>query len=267
MDSVSIILLFFVGLLAGFLNVMAGGGSALALPALIFLGLDGPLANGTNRVAIVFQNLSALRGFWQGDGAGYRQDFRDGFILALWTLPGALLGALMAVRIDDGRFRFILAIVMAGVVLTMFLPRPRGGERERAEEGQAVVGPRRYFLYICLLGVGFYGGFIQVGVGFLIMAALFHVGGLELTRVNMYKVLIIAVYTIPALTIFIINGKVVWAPALVLATGNSLGGYLASRLALKKGAGIIKPVMGLALLIMAGRLLWPYLSEVLSNVF
>ena len=97
MDFWKVLLLFGVGTMAGFINVMAGGGSSLTLPALIFLGLDGAMANGTNRVAIMLQNFFAVLSFRKRKFHQYHRSFQ----LTLMTLPGAIIGALLAVNITD----------------------------------------------------------------------------------------------------------------------------------------------------------------------
>ena len=152
------LILFGVGLLAGTINVMAGGGSALTLPTLIFLGLDAATANGTNRVSIVLQNIFATLSFRQEKVSRFRQSLT----FALWAMPGAVAGALVAVQISDAWFQRILGIVMVGVVLSMMIPR-RGIVEATPE------GIRSWWIYPALFGIGFYGGFIQMGVGFLFM--------------------------------------------------------------------------------------------------
>ncbi len=114
----SILILFGTGLIAGFMNVTAGGGSTLTLPALIFLGLDSATANGTNRIAILLQNVSAVYSFKQEN---YKQ-FDISLKLSLLTLPGSILGALLAIKISDELFQKILAVVMIGIIISMVIP-------------------------------------------------------------------------------------------------------------------------------------------------
>ena len=109
------IILFIVGSVAGFINVNAGGGSSLTLPALIFMGLDGAVANGTNRIGILIQTVSAVSSFRREKV----HQFKKSFLLALCTLPGAMAGAILSVRVTDEWFRRILAIVMIGIVLSI----------------------------------------------------------------------------------------------------------------------------------------------------
>ncbi|HIE02419.1 MAG TPA: sulfite exporter TauE/SafE family protein [Thiotrichaceae bacterium] len=246
MEYLSSLMLFAIGTVAGMLNVMAGGGSALTLPALIFLGLDSTLANGTNRVAILVQNIFAILSFRQQK----LHEFESSFKLALWTLPGGIIGAIVAIKIDEQWFERILAIVLIGVVLSMiFAPEKR--IIPLLEEGKT----RKWLVYPAMLGIGFYGGFIQVGVGFLLMAALFHLVRCHLVVVNMHKVFIVFIYTIPALGIFIWSGHVDWVLGLSLAAGNAFGGWWAAQLSVKKGEKMIRFVLLLAILIIALKLL------------
>jgi len=243
MEWYELLLLFAIGAMAGFINVMAGGGSTLTLPILIFLGLDGATANGTNRVAILIQNIFAVWGFHQKNYSRFKLSLK----YALFTLPGAIIGAVVAVQIGDVLFKRLLSLVIVLVVISMLLPRPR----ENAEGD----GPAQGWLYLALFGIGFYGGFIQAGVGFLLMAALFHLARINLVQVNMHKVFIVLIYMIPALAIFAYNGHVDWLVGLVLAAGNASGGWLSARISVKRGEGLVRAVLMLALLLMAFKLL------------
>ena len=181
-ELVKLLLLFAVGAIAGFINVMAGGGSTLTLPLLIFLGLESSLANGTNRVAIFIQNMSAILSFRREKFSRFRLSIK----LAAFTLPGAIIGALFAVKISNELFQKILAIVMIGIIFTLTLPQSK---KVFNNEGEAY---KPWFVYPALFGIGFYGGFIQAGVGFIIMATLHHLMKLNLLRTNMHKVFIIS---------------------------------------------------------------------------
>lgn len=243
-DPVALIILFGVGLIAGFINVTAGGGSTLTLPVLIFLGLDSSIANGTNRIAILLQNISAIYSFKQEK----YQQFKISIKFALLTLPGAVLGALLAVNLDDVLFQKILGIIMIGIIISMLFSRKKV-EEEPADKKISLP------VYIAMFGIGFYGGFIQVGVGFLLMASLRYLMKLNLVLVNMHKVFIVLVYTIPALIIFIATNNVNWIFGLSLAAGNVLGGWWGAKVSVKKGEGFIKIVLAVAVLIMAIKLI------------
>jgi hypothetical protein len=242
-DLLSIAVLTFVGLIAGFINVTAGGGSTLSLPALIFLGLDTSVANGTNRIAILLQNISAVQSFKQENYF----DLKTSLKLSFFTLPGSVAGALLAVRLDDELFKIILGIIMIGIVISMILPKKKSNNQDEPNKPNTGI-------YLSMIGIGFYGGFIQVGVGFLLMASLQFLMKLDLVRVNMYKVFIVLIYTIPALLIFALTDNVNWLLGIFLAIGNILGGWWGAKMQIKKGEGLIKFVLVIAVFIMALKL-------------
>lgn len=244
-EIIKLLLLFSLGSVAGFINVMAGGGSTLTLPVLIFLGLESSLANGTNRVAILFQNLSAVISFKREK---YEQ-FRLSLKLAVVTLPGAILGALISVKISDELFEKILAIVMMGIIITLVIPN----SKKNLIKENATYNP--WYVYPALFGIGFYGGFIQAGVGFIIMATLHYLMRLNLVHTNMHKVFIIFLYTIPAIIIFAVTKNINWIYGLTLAGGMAFGGWWAVKLAVKKGDKIVRIILLIAILIMALKLL------------
>lgn len=242
-EYLDLLILFGVGAVAGVINVMAGGGSSLTLPALIFLGLDSATANGTNRVGILIQSLLATLSFRKEKIKGLNLGLR----LAALTIPGAILGALIAVRISDKWFEIILGIVMIGVIVSMLVPQSKN--LVTSEEGQ-----KTWLVYPAMFAIGFYGGFLQVGVGFLIMAALYHLMRMNLVFVNMHKVFITLIFTIPALIIFIWTDNVDWILGLALAAGNGVGGWWSARISVRGGEKIIRYVMVLAIFIIALKL-------------
>ena len=241
-------LLTAVGVIAGFLNVMAAGGSLLTVPVLVFMGLPGPVANGTNRVAILAQNLTAISTFFR---RGF-SDFRLSLSLAACAVPGAVLGALLGTRLDGEWFNRILALVMIAVMLIMYFDK---GSAERPENYQ----PTRQQLirgHLMMVGAGFWGGFIQIGVGFIIMPILNRAMGLDLVRTNMHKVFIIAIYTTVALSVFASQVEIIWIVGLALALGNSIGGYLGAHFTISKGDKLIRLVLNLVLIAFIIKLLF-----------
>lgn len=240
------LVVFAVGLVAGFLNVMAGGGSLITLPVLLFLGLPVAVANGTNRIAILVQNVAAVTSFRR---QGYAE-FRIGLPFALTTVPGAVAGALVAIRVAEGTFRVILAGVMVLAVVGLLFPARRSG-------GVAGPTPRaRAVAFLSFFAIGFYGGFIQAGVGFLLMLVLHQLLRIDLVRVNMHKVFVVLVFSLPALAVFVVTGNVDWRTGAVLATGNAMGAVVATRVSVKGGERPIRIVVAVALLLMAVRLVW-----------
>lgn len=243
-DLLGIAILFGIGAIAAFINVNAGGGSSLTLPALIFLGLDPTVANGTNRVAILFQNVSAVYSFKQEK----YYDLKNSLILSALTLPGAIAGAVLAVKIDDALFQKILAVVMIFIIITMLIPK----KKIEDTKSDFVID---WKIILAMLAVGFYGAFIQVGVGFLLMAAFQYLMKLDLIRVNMHKVFVVFVFTIPALIVFMLTDKINWYYGLTLAAGNVFGAWWGAKLSVKKGEKLIKFVLIIAIFIMSLKLL------------
>ncbi|MGB2763295.1 MAG: sulfite exporter TauE/SafE family protein [Candidatus Aminicenantaceae bacterium] len=247
MDEIlKLFLLFGVGSIAGFINVMAGGGSTITLPTLIFLGLDGALANGTNRVGIFVQTLTAVISFRQEKYHKIKLSLK----LAAFTLPGAIIGAIIAVNISNELFQKILGYVLIGIIFSMLLRKINKNKTEEDKQNQ-----NSWLIYPAMFVMGFYGGFMQVGIGFMFMASLYHLLKLKLLHVNMHKVLIICIYTLPALLIFILTGNVNWKLGLVLAAGMASGAWWSAKLSIKKGEKIIRIILIAAILLMSLKLL------------
>jgi len=241
--SLNFLLLFAIGTIAGFMNVLAGGGSILTVPALIFIGLDGVTANGTNRIAVMTQSAASLLAYHRDKVRLYHESAR----YTLFTLPGAILGALFAVQVSDALFKKILAVLTIAVVLTLFIPITR-------RQNYLTSKSPAWLVYLVLTAVGFYGGFLQIGVGFMIMACLYHLEKLELVTVNIHKVFLIFFYTLPALLVFALAGHIRWLPGLVLAAGNAFGAWWGAKANLAGGEKLVRIVVAAAALIMALKL-------------
>ena len=243
-ELLSILILFFVGAIAGIINVMAGGGSSLTLPALIFLGLDPSVANGTNRVAILMQNISALTSFKKDKVTELNTSLK----YALFTIPGVIVGGFTAVRISDALFQKILGVILIFLIFTFFFKPSSFGKGNNNKY-------KNWILYPALVLIGFYGGFIQVGTGFLVMAAFYHLSNMTLLKVNVHKVVIILFYTVIALLIFGFSGNIDWVLGLCLGVGNAAGGFAGAKLSVKGGEKYIRYALVVAVLIIALKLL------------
>ncbi len=223
------------------MNVTAGGGSTLGLPTLIFLGLDPSVANGTNRISIIIQNIGAISSFRRRGVESMKESLR----LSLWAIPGAIIGTLFAVQISDEWFQIAIGIVNLATIVTIFLPQSQLSPEEAASPA------RKLLVKISLFFVGIYGGFIQLSVGFLLMAVLYRLSHMNLVRVNLHKVTIALVYNIPALLIFALSDNIRLIPGLVLGLGSATGGWWSAKFQVKKGEGFIKAVLAAALLVVA----------------
>ena len=245
-ELLKLLLLFFVGSVAGFINVMAGGGSTITLPTLIFLGLSSSIANGTNRIALLIQNISGIISFKQEKYHKFTMSLK----LASFTLPGAIAGSIIAIHISDTLFQKILAYVLIGIIVSLLVPKPNQKKIEGKTQYQ-----RSWLIYPAMVLIGFYGGFIQAGVGFLLMASLYHLMKLDLVHVNMHKIFIVFIYTIPALLIFFLTHNVDLKFGLTLAAGNAFGAWWSAKYSVKKGEGLIRIILMVAIFIMSMKLL------------
>ncbi|MCF6189310.1 MAG: sulfite exporter TauE/SafE family protein [Cocleimonas sp.] len=243
-DPVTFIILAVVGAVAGFLNVLAGGGSALTIPLMIFLGYDATVANGSNRIAIQVEALSAVAAFKKQK----HSDFPMSLKLSLMTLPGGILGAFYAVKIDDALFTKILAVVMVLIIITLMFPKAELVEHAKNHKW------KNWLSWPVMFAVGFYGGFIQAGVGFVIMSVLLHLYNMDLVKINMHKVFIVMVFTVPAVIMFIWTDNVDWFAAVALSVGMVFGTWVAVKMAIEKGEKLVRIVLGVSLLIIAGKL-------------
>ncbi|MEN8114071.1 MAG: sulfite exporter TauE/SafE family protein [Actinomycetota bacterium] len=230
------------GAAAGFINALAGGGSAITIPILTeMVGIN--TANGTNRIAILLANLTAIAGYEKGKAVPWR---RLG-VLIIPTIAGAAIGAwLSTVTPPD-----VLRKVFAGVLLLVaasVLFRP---SRWLEERDAALHEPWRSLIFF---GIGFYGGFVQAGVGFLLLAGLVLGAGMNLVNGNAAKVVLIAVYSPIAIVLFASASQIDLAVGGVLAVGQMSGAWIGSRLAVLKGAAWIRWVLVVAAVIAAGRL-------------
>ncbi len=243
---VDLILLIIVGFVAGVINTLAGGGSLLTLPVLIFMGLPPNIANGTNRIGIVIQMMAGTAGF-KSKGI---TTFPFSIYMGISALIGSLIGAQIAIDIKGETFNKILSFVMMVVVLLIiFKPKLKAKELlERTTGKHLWIGCVAFFFF------GIYGGFINAGLGFILILFLHFFNHLSLVKSNATKAVIITIYMSGALFVFILNDAVNWKMGLTMAIGTSLGGWFASRFSVKKGDGFIKIFLIVMVSIMAVKL-------------
>jgi uncharacterized membrane protein YfcA len=239
-------LLFGVGALVSFINSISGGGSALSLPVMIFLGLPSAVANGTNRLGVLSGSFSSLAAFKSRGHFHPRLAWQVGWPAAL----GALAGSLVAVRMPDRIFNPVLAAV---IVLVVFMTA-------RGRKSEAVSGePRMRGDGLALLiyaAIGFYGGFIQAGSGLIMIYAFGRMGNLDIFQINSLKVFNTLIFIPVSLATFALAGKVHWGYAAVLSVGNVVGGYAGSHFQLRKSEAWINRFVLATGLAMAAKLLW-----------
>ncbi len=235
------------GLAAGIVNTLAGGGSLLTVPLLVMIGLPGTVANGTNRIGVLFQNGVAA---WRFRSEGV-SGFRGAAVVLVPVGLGALIGALAVSRIADATFERLFGLAMlAMLVPTLSPPRTDSAGKVRKP-------PSKVTNWLVFFAIGLYGGAFQAGVGVLLVLALSY-AGTDLVASNSIKVVITFAFTAVAVPVFVAAGQVAWEPALVLAAGFAAGGALGVRLAIRGGERLIRPVLGASVVAMAGRMLGLY---------
>lgn len=245
------------GFAAGFINTLAGSGSLVTLPLLIFLGLPANVANGTNRVGVVLQNLVGLDSFRQHN----LLNLRHGLLLSAPAIAGSVIGAQIAVNLNEQVMRRTIGALMVAMLIVIFI-RP-----QRWLEGKpdAVRNGINWKEGLIFFAIGIYGGFIQAGVGIFLLAGLVLASNYDLVRANAIKLLIVLCFTIFALVVFMLNGQVQWGIGLILALGNMLGAWVAARLAVKRGAVFVRWLLIIVIIVSAAQLLG--LFEVIGRLF
>ena len=250
LDSIFLYIIIFIsGLVAGVINTLAGGGSLLTLPILIFSGLPPNIANGTNRVGLLIQSIFGTAGYHSKGISSYPFSLYLGFS----SLIGALIGAQIAIKINPHLFNRILSLVMVTMVLIMLIRRKSFKDNlpERTSGKYLILSLVVFFF------IGIYGGFINAGIGFIIMFFLNQVNRLPLVKTNATKVLLVLIYSSGALFLFAFNNAINWKLGFILALGSSIGAWWASRWSVERGEGAIKLILVIAVIVMALKL-WFY---------
>jgi len=247
-DATGWALLIGGGFAAGVINTMAGGGSMLTVPLLIFLGLPPLQANGTNRLGILVSSITSSWGFQSENVSG----FRGAMPVVLPVVAGGLAGAAMASQLSDAIFRQLFGVVMI-VMLIPTLRRP-GFLGARPEKSQPW---SRATTFLVFLAIGFYGGAIQAGVGIFLIYALTH-AGYDLVHANSIKVVVAGSFTAVAIPVFVAAGQIDWQLGGALAAGFAGGGLIGARWTVAGGERLVRPVLALAVLALAGRMFGLY---------
>ncbi|MEW6271034.1 MAG: sulfite exporter TauE/SafE family protein [Thermodesulfobacteriota bacterium] len=229
------------GLLAGFVNTLAGGGSLVTLPALLLLGLPADVANATNRVGVLAQSLVAARGLGRAESL-------PGSQIAWIVVPsllGSLVGAWVAARLPASVLKPVLVTTLVLIAVTMLwrpealVPASGATPRDPSARPAALLG---------LFAIGVYGGFLQAGVGIFLLLFLGGVLRYDLVLGNALKSLLVAALTAVALVVFVVEGEVWWTPGLLLSLTTVLGAQLGVHFALRRGQDAIRKVVFVAVI-------------------
>lgn len=235
------------GVVAGYVNTMAGSGSLITLPLLIFLGLPPTVANGTNRVGVLFQTITATASFQKQKVL----EWRNASYLLGTSVLGAVVGAQIAANLNEDVMQRTIGVLML-VMLGVLFVEPKRWLVGRPDEKEKRPSPFQLLLFF---GIGIYGGFIQAGVGIFLLAALVLSVGHDLVSANAVKSLIVLGFTIAALLVFVLNDQVNWVMGIILALGNGFGGWIAARTAVKQGASFVRWLLIVVVIVSALNLL------------
>ena len=211
------------GFVAGIINTLAGNGSAITLSILTeVIGLPGNLANGTNRVGVLMQGLAGTLSFYKNG----RLNIQSGKGIIAYTFIGAVVGVIVAVKVSSESFMSIFRILMVLMLIVILVNPKRWFNIPGKEESLPPFVEIPVFL-----ALGFYGGFIQMGMGVFFLAAMVLVAKYNLIDANAIKVLVVMLYTIIVIAIFQWRGMINWEVGLVIGVGQMAGGWLAAKYA------------------------------------
>jgi uncharacterized membrane protein YfcA len=242
------LLIIGAGLIAGFINTLAGSGSLLTLPLLIFIGLPPNVANGTNRIAIMLQSLVGSVGFRKQGSL----DLRAGLLLGIPSVAGSIVGALIALSINNKMMERVVGVLLV-VMFFIVLLKPEAWLKGKTEKG---IGGSLWINILVFFVIGVYGGFIQAGVGFFLLAGLVLGAGLNVVRANAIKNFLVFLYTPFALAVFMIGHQVDYRAGLILSVGSMTGAWLGTRSAVSWGPTFVRYVLLVAVLVSAVQLIF-----------
>lgn len=243
-------LLILAGFLVGFINTLAGSGTVITYSLFMALGLSPQVANGTIRLGVIMQTISASINFRKQKVL----DLRQGLWYGLPVMIGSIAGAQIAVSIDKKIFEIIIGIVML-IMLTFILLKPERWIKGKTNAKRKKPGLKLILIFFL---IGIYGGFIHIGVGIFLLAALVINAGYDLITANALKVFIVLIYSPFALAIFLFYGQVHFLIGTIAAVGNLFGGYVASKYAVSWGVGVISWILVVVILLFASKLLGLY---------
>lgn len=245
-----ITLLIIAGFLVGFINTMAGSGTIITYSFFMTLGLPAAYANGTIRLGVIMQTLAASWNFKRQKVL----DIKTGLYLGIPVVIGSLTGAMIAANLNKDVFEIIIGIVMLIMLFFIFYNPQRWIKGKIGKIKEKPTGVQIIIFFL----TGLYGGFIHIGVGIFLLAALVLNAGYDLVKANALKVFIVLLYSPFALAVFIYYGHIHYGIGLISALGNVLGGYVASRYAVSWGGGVVRWILIVVIILFSSKLLGLY---------
>ena len=225
-----IILLIASGVIVGIINTLGGGGSVITMSLFMAMGLPIGIANGTNRIAVLLQNLSATVSFLRKG----MLHIRSGLLLSIPAIVGNIIGAMVAMQVSETIFKICLSAVLLIILIYLIL----GKDKQEITGGHGLA--IKWWHYIWFFIIGFYGGYIYIGLGFLIIAITVWTMNLDIITANVIKGFVIFLSTPFALAVFMYNGQVDYMVGLLHGVGNILGAVLASHWAVSWGVKFVR---------------------------
>ena len=230
-----IIVLIISGIIVGFINTLAGGGTIISMSLFMLLGLPPVVANGTNRIPIILQNVVSAFNFYRDK----KLDIKKAIYCTVPVIVGSLFGSSLSIVISDSVFIVFFVVIMVIMLLLMFL-KPDKWLKGDITKMTAPISKLQLFFYFL---IGIYAGFIHIGMGYFLLAVLVLMGGYDLLRANAMKSFIVLFYVPFSLIFFIYYGKINYEFGLIHAIGNMIGAYVASKWAIKWGMNFIRWVV------------------------
>jgi len=242
-----IALLILAGFMVGVINTIAGSGTVITYSLFMMLGLPVNMANGTIRLGVIMQTLASTLSFKKHNAL----DWKKGFKLAIPVVIGSIVGAQIAVEINDAIFEKILAVVLI-IMLFFIFYRPERWLKDQVHKIQSKPTFIQLFLFFIM---GLYGGFIHIGVGIFMLSVLVLNAGYDLVKANAIKVMTVFLYSPFALAVFIMNDQVHYGMGLIAAIGNVFGGIVGSRMAISWGNNFVRWVLMVVIILFSAYLL------------
>jgi len=224
LDTTTIIIAVIGGFLAGVVNTLAGNGSAITLSIMTeIMGLPANVANGTNRVGVLMQSWSSSYSFLK-----YKKvDLAKAKWSILSAFIGAITGVIVAINVSNEAFQTVFRYLLV-VMFFVILIKPKRWLKELND--LPIEHPLAIPMFFLL---GFYGGFIQMGMGIVFLVVTVLILKYNLISANALKTVIVAVYTCIAVLMFHYNGLIDWKVGLTIGVGQALGGFLTAEFASK----------------------------------
>ena len=258
-DWLELIALVVGGFCAGLINVIAGNGSAITLPLLMWVGLDANAANATNRVGALFQTTSAISSLPKTMRVKYM--IRQSYFIIPPIIIGAIIGANLAIDIPETLMRASIGTIMIGLLITM-LSNPK----KWLIPTDGMVKKKTPKIWLAYFGLGLYGGFIQMGFGIFFLSISVLMAKYALKDGNIMKLFTAFLMTIPSFIIFALSGSIDWIYGLTLAAGTATGARFGAKKVVQhpKANAITRKVLIAVILVAIVKMFQPLVIEYLA---